>query len=211
MKFSTALAASLGVHALLLAGGVMALRVLPSPEVSAVLDLSSVELSFSEKEEATAPIRQVSPAAAKERLAPKPPTAAPVPELETPSPAPPKAAAVKLPEPSPREEMLSPPVAVVPAREQAKIDAPPKPQAAIRPKYPSGAKRRGEQGDVVLEIAVDARGRVAAAAVVTSSGFPELDAAAAAAVKAASFTPAQAGGRTVSSSARLTVSFRLKP
>lgn len=208
MKFSTALTASLAVHGLVAVGVIAWLRALPAPEVTAQLELSSVELSFADSEDATAAIQRLEAAPAAEKTLPKSELAAPMPTLETPPPAPPDAAAVKLPEPLPRE-VMTPPAPSVAAPQQAKIDAPPKPRVSLRPKYPVGARRRGEQGDVVLEISVDARGRVEAVAVATSSGVPELDAAAVAATKAAAFTPALSGGRAVSAIARLTVSFRL--
>ena len=69
---------------------------------------------------------------------------------------------------------------------------------------------RGEQGDVVLEIEVSASGSVERVAVVASSGYPELDEAASRAAKAARFEPAKSGGRAVASTARLTLTFRLR-
>ena len=102
--------------------------------------------------------------------------------------------------------------AVVPqeAPRQARIDAPPRPKKTIRPHYPDGARRRGEQGDVVLEIRVEEDGSVGDVKVVTPSGFGELDDAAVRAVRAARFTPARSGDAAVASTARLTLTFRLK-
>ncbi len=93
---------------------------------------------------------------------------------------------------------------------QARVDAPPRPTRTIKPEYPLGSRRRGEEGGVVLEIAVDARGGVEHVEVVQSSGFAELDAAALRAARAARFTPARQDGRAVAARARLTLDFKLK-
>ena len=97
------------------------------------------------------------------------------------------------------------------APRQAKIDAPARLVKAIRPDYPKGARQRGEEGDVVLEMAISSRGAVESVRTVRSSGYPELDAAAGKAVLRASFVPAKCNGGTVPSTARLTVNFKLKP
>ena len=96
------------------------------------------------------------------------------------------------------------------APRQARIDAPPRPKKAIRPHYPDGARRRGEQGDVVLEIRVEEDGSVGDVKVVATSGFGELDDAAVRAVRAARFAPARSGDDAVASTARLALSFRIR-
>lgn len=123
------------------------------------------------------------------------------PELEKPEPEKPKEM------PRPAAAASSAPAA---APRQGRVDAPPSPRRNIRPDYPKGARQRGEQGDVLLEIVVSASGAVGDVRVASSSGFPELDEAAVRAVKAARFSPARRGGRPVSSSARITLTFRLK-
>ena len=75
---------------------------------------------------------------------------------------------------------------------------------------PKGARQRGEQGDVVLEIRVNAAGIVDRVDVVSPSSFPELDEAAVRAARAARFTPAKSGGAPVASTARLMLTFKLK-
>ena len=96
------------------------------------------------------------------------------------------------------------------APRQARLDAPPKPKRNIRPDYPKGARQRGEQGDVILEIRVNAEGTVDDVKVVTSSGFAELDEAAVKAARAAKFSPARSGHVPVASTARLKLQFKLK-
>ena len=90
------------------------------------------------------------------------------------------------------------------------MDAPPKPKRNIKPDYPKGARQRGEQGDVVLEIRVNAEGTVDDVKVATSSGFAELDEAAVRAAKGAKFSPARSGHDPVASTARLKLQFKLK-
>ena len=74
----------------------------------------------------------------------------------------------------------------------------------------TGARQRGEQGDVILEIRVTAEGTVDAVKIATSSGFAELDEAAVRAAKAAKFSPARSGREPVASTARLKLQFKLK-
>ena len=96
------------------------------------------------------------------------------------------------------------------APKHAKIDAPPKPHKTIKPDYPKGARQRGEQGEVILEIRVNAAGIVDRVDIVSSCGFPELDEAAVRAARTARFTPAKSGGSPVASTARLKLDFKLK-
>ena len=105
-------------------------------------------------------------------------------------------------EPPPRPPAVAP--------RQARVDAPPSPRKSIKPDYPKGARQRGEQGDVTLELHVTASGTVGDVTVVSASGYPELDEAAVRAVRAARFTPAKRGRQSVASMARITLTFRLK-
>lgn len=96
------------------------------------------------------------------------------------------------------------------SREQARVDVPPSVEKTVKPKYPRGARRRGEEGDVTLEVLIAAEGAVKDVRIVESSGFRELDEAAVSAAKASRFSPARAGGAEVESQARITLSFRLR-
>ena len=82
--------------------------------------------------------------------------------------------------------------------------------ASIRPVYPVGARRRGEEGRVVIEATVTANGHAGAWLVVTSSGFSELDHAAENAIRLARFSPAVRRHVPVSSRIRLTFIFNLR-
>ena len=222
-----ALLASLALHACLAAALAVCLSRGSVPDVAVSLDLSHVELSFAEQEDlsapAAAPSARDTPPPAKPPSPPKPPDAAPVagdvslplpPEIASAPPLEPEEPPEAMETPaSPAEtaaEPHQPPAPSSAAPRQAKLTAPPRPRTSIRPDYPKGARQRGEQGEVVLEISVSADGTVGGVSVVSSSGFPELDEAAVRAARRARFTPAKADGRPVASTARLTLSFQLK-
>lgn len=213
-----AIGGALAVHAFLAAAIVLYIDYAPGPTVTAELDLSSVELSFSdEKLENPTAVATLPPAARHEVPAPKPIELPP--EVRPEKALPPDPSDYKFPEPkvetkiqpsqpsqTPQPSQPSQPSSLF----QARVDAPPRPRRAIRPEYPKGARLRGEQGNVILEIEIGADGVCVAAKVAVSCGFAELDAAAVKAALAARFIPAKAGNSPVSSVARLTLSFRLK-
>ena len=238
IRFTAALLVSLAVHALLAAALAVYFGCIPLPDLPR-LDLSAVELSFAEEERETAetplpppPPPEPEPPTPEPEPEPEPPPPEPEPESEPPppepepppppepeppppEPEPPPPEPEPLPpppepEPPPPEPEPPPPPEPEPAPRQARIDAPPRQLKPIRPDYPKEARQRGEEGDVVLELSIDERGRVAAAAVALSSGHPELDAAALRAAKKARFVPAKSGSRPVAADARLTIEFRLK-
>jgi len=213
---------SLIFHGLIVAGIAIYINYAPAPDELAQLDLTSVDLSFSETPDETA--------AAAPASAPMPPAPPPKPSEPQPEPPPEEAQSVDpsmpapdttdLPQPEeasekfedsksavqPSTSNLQPPL----APRQAKVDAPPKPRRNIKPDYPKESRQRGEQGDVTLEIDVNVQGTVDDVRVAKSSGFPLLDEAAINAARAARFTPAKSGGSPVSSTARLTLNFKLK-
>ena len=183
--------------------------------MTAELDLSSVELSFSdEKLENLTAVATLPPAARHEVPAPKPIELPP--EVRPEKALPPDPSDYKFPEPKVETKIQPPQPSQTPqpsqpsSLSQARVDATPRPRRAIRPEYPKGARLRGEQGNVILEIEIGADGVCVAAKVAVSCGFAELDAAAVKAALAARFVPAKAGNSPVSSVARLTLSFRLK-
>ncbi len=206
----------MAVHGLVAVGIVAYMKYAPGPTAIATLDLSSVDLSFAEEEDETAAVSPTMPAMP-EVEPPKPREEKPPEAERAEDPLPPDPAAPKLAEPEPEREQMetpnipppSPPAPAV-APKQAKIDAPPKPHKTIKPDYPKGARQRGEQGDVVLEIRVNAAGIVDRVDIVSPSGFSELDEAAVRAARTARFTPAKSGGSPVASTARLTLNFKLK-
>jgi protein TonB len=90
---------------------------------------------------------------------------------------------------------------------------PPSPVAGMEtnraPIYPPSSLRRGEQGDVMLDVSVSADGTALAVNLAITSGHPSLDAAAEAAVRLWRFIPATRGGRPVAAVADVPVRFRL--
>ena len=221
-----ALILSVLIHGLIAAGLIAYLEYAPQPDVLATLDLSSVELSFAEQVEETAAIAPTLPSAEAERRTPKPKVEEPPPKVKLEKPLPPDAGEVRFPEPKEdarlktedakakdeRRETRDEKAASAPtvAPRQARLDAPPKPRRNIKPDYPKGARQRGEQGDVVLEIRVNAEGTVDGVKVAVSSGFAELDEAAIKAARTARFSPARSGHDAVASTARLKLQFKLK-
>jgi protein TonB len=91
---------------------------------------------------------------------------------------------------------------------------PPRPVSARagnrKPDYPAEARRRRLQGQVVLRVDVSAHGTAEHVRVLTSSGHPILDDAAAAAVRAWRFEPARRGGMPVPEPVDVPVRFRIE-
>jgi protein TonB len=75
--------------------------------------------------------------------------------------------------------------------------------------YPSTSRRLAEEGRVLVEIHIDATGRVGAWNIVERSGFSRLDAAVNCVVGRLDFVPARRDGAAVAASARLPIVFRL--
>jgi protein TonB len=79
----------------------------------------------------------------------------------------------------------------------------------VPPRYPGSARRRGQQGRVLLRLHVAADGSTSVPEVVSSSGVAVLDRAARRAVSRWRFTPARRNGRTVDATVEVPVVFRL--
>jgi protein TonB len=77
------------------------------------------------------------------------------------------------------------------------------------PVYPEVARRRGQQGRVLLQVNVAANGTPLGVTVAQSSGFASLDDAALRAVEQWRFVPATRGGTAVPAVAEVPVRFRL--
>lgn len=206
---SLAILVSIAFHAALAAIVAAALSTCEEHDVAeARLDLSKMDFSFSSEEDETMTETVAAlPQTAARKEPPKPPVSEPV----EPPPAPNGVAQPDDPKlPTPEENRSAMEMTPPPAPRQARIDAPPHPKSNIKPEYPATARERGEQGEVLLEIAVTAEGTVSEAKVVSSSGFAALDDAAVKAVRRAKFVPAKSEGRAVSGRVRLTLAFRLK-
>ena len=221
-----ALLISILIHGLIAAALIAYLEYAPHPDVLATLDLSSVELSFAEEVQDAQPVAAMPTTSADNLRPPKPKADEKPPEVKLEKPLPPEAGEIKFPEPKEDARLKTEDAKVKDERRktedakaasapavaprQARLDAPPKPRRNIRPDYPKGARQRGEQGDVILEIRVNAEGTVDDVKVATSSGFAELDEAAIRAARAAKFSPARSGHDPVASTARLKLQFKLK-
>ncbi len=199
-----------------------------SPTTLPELQLTSVELSFSEQREIEG---EVGASAAPSVPAPPVPSslvppearladALPVEPLAPDVPSSPEAPKARLDDRLPVPELPEvPAMASEPSenvesaketrRETAQVDVPPQPQVAFRPVYPRGCRLRREEGVVTVSIAVTAEGRVESVQVVQSSGFRELDEAAVAAARRAAFAPAVREGRAVSGTVQVPIVFRL--
>jgi len=95
--------------------------------------------------------------------------------------------------------------------QQGALIAPTPKGQSINPKYPMTARRRGEQGRVILDVLVSKEGKAASITLVSSSGFTDLDTAAKEAVIQAIFKPGERNGKPVAASARMTILFQLNP
>lgn len=230
-----AVACAIAFHAVIVIGAVRLGCFSPDDTVLPELDLTSVDLSFSETpDETAAPVSQPPSQPTMETPPPPPPpivdTPPPPPVVETthlpppptvePPPPPPQVHDVVMPRPpeppqiepppEPQQPATAIPAAPAPSQARVTVDKPPSPRRRIKPEYPKGARQRGEEGDVTLELDVSADGTVDDVRVVASCGFAELERAAIQSVKRARFTPARRGTENVPASARITLTFRLK-
>ncbi len=108
-------------------------------------------------------------------------------------------------------KVIGPPETIVPPRVvgptvTAKLDK----RADSQPPYPPSARRLGEEGAVVVHVRIGRDGRVLAASLAQSSGSPRLDAAAVAhALAHWRFSPALKDGEAIEATRDITVSFKL--
>jgi protein TonB len=77
------------------------------------------------------------------------------------------------------------------------------------PRYPAQARRRNQQGTVMVEVRLNERGEQRGVSVLRSSGIDSLDRAALDAVSAWHFRPETAGGRAVPSRVQIPIQFAL--
>ena len=87
---------------------------------------------------------------------------------------------------------------------------PPSYLRAPAPPYPPAARKAHREGTVVLQVTVSADGRAEKVVVSRSSGSPDLDEAAIAAVRTWTFRPAEVNGQRVGTTVEVPVAFRLK-
>lgn len=127
------------------------------------------------------------------------PVTRPIPRIATPVP----------PAPAPAEIM------------EPRVAAPPAPAiTAVRfdaaylnnpaPVYPRASRRRGEQGRVLLQVQVNARGLPEQVEIHEGSGYARLDAAALKAVQGWRFVPARRGGEAITASVLVPILFQME-
>jgi protein TonB len=78
------------------------------------------------------------------------------------------------------------------------------------PAYPRSARKRGNEGTVVLEVFVTPDGRVGDLKILQSSSHPQLDKSALKAVRTWLFEPGRRGDATVAMWVRVPVRFQLR-
>ena len=177
---------------------------LPAPQISLSAIPESESVILPELKREPAPLEQ-SETRDLHLDAPRPDVDALFPETEPRAEQPSEAAT--------QREQISEPLdseATVGGASSGRIDQPPRPRQNIKPRYPAGARRRGEEGAVTLDVVIDSSGRARQVVVAESSGFKELDEAAKRAVSGARFTPGRHDKKYVESQARLTIIFKLK-
>ena len=96
----------------------------------------------------------------------------------------------------------------VPQTKFISYDDPPRPKTPIRPKYPESAQEAGIQGTVFVSAYIDEEGLVKETRI--TKGIPELDKAAAEAIRKVRFIPAKQGGRNVAVRIIIPVKFSLR-
>ena len=232
-----AIACAIAFHAALVTGAIHLGWLSPDDATLPELDLTSVDLSFSDTpDETAAPVAQP-PAPAIDAPPPPPPemqTSEPPPielppdpqativprpaeprptDLRPPLPTPPEPDPPKeSPPPEPQQPSVAAPAAPAPSQARVIVDEKPRLKTKIDTSniYPEGALKRKEEGTVVLEFDVTTSGRADNVRIASSCGFAELEQAAVQAVKRARFVPARRGSTNVPYPARLTFPFRLK-
>ena len=86
----------------------------------------------------------------------------------------------------------------------------PRYQSNDPPSYPGLARKRGQQGTVILQVLVNEQGRVEDLEIENSSGFGLLDRAALSAVRKWDFKPGRQGEERIAMWVRVPVTFKLK-
>jgi protein TonB len=200
---------------------------MPVSEAPQVLRLSAVLQPVAPAPVPSEPVQLQSLPKPQPTVAPKPPVAAR--PLVTPKPRNPEPV-VSPPKPFAQPTVSAPAQATPEAakvvaaatvdREPAKPAAPSAPVEVLssqpsflepprQPSYPSQARRRNQQGVVLVEVRLDARGQQRSINVLRSSGVDSLDRAALEAVAKWRFLPETTGGQAVPSRVQIPIQFAL--
>ena len=153
-----------------------------------------------------APQEKIAPPPPPPELAPPPPPFIPPPEINIARPPPPPQSTAPTVVTTVKP-VAPPPTAPAPVSVLPRIDA----QRSHEPEYPPQSRRLGEQGAVVLQVLVDADGRVLEAKLVKSSGFGRLDQAALEGVKTSyRFVPGTVDGKPQQMWHTITINWKLR-
>jgi protein TonB len=137
------------------------------------------------------------------------PAGAAAPAAEPGAPAPPPRALSSAPGAAPRSAAAGPAVAALPPDGITRRPVPLH-RYKYAPTYPSSARHDEIEGTTLLEVQVARDGRVTEIVVKASAGHPDLDRAAAAAVRRWRFEPARRGAEPVAMTVEIPVEFRLR-
>jgi protein TonB len=142
--------------------------------------------------------------------APTPPPAVTTPPARTTTPAPASPSVTMLSHTGSAAIAALPPAPPVTAPGPLTRTAIPRGGYQVTPSYPATARRLGIEGTALLRVFVDTDGRVGDVVVKHSAGHPDLDRAAADAVRRWRFEPARRGAETVAMWVELPVEFHLR-
>lgn len=178
-----------------------------SPEPPPPIEMAAPETPMPATAEPPSPPPAESPAepqAAPPPVVPAPRPAQPVKSAHTAATRPPRMAAAPAATSAPSVTQAAAAIApLLPARLVAGMES------DRPPVYPEMARRRGQQGRVLLQVDVSAQGTPVEVTIAQSSGFASLDDAALRAVQQWRFLPATRGGTPVAAVAEVPVRFRL--
>ena len=211
-ELTVALSLALVLHIVVVAGAARLVRIKPlMPQFE--FGESSVNLTLVAAPAPPTPPRQEPPPPPLQPEEPLPlfePESAPLP-----IPEPPPEEAVEDPPPGPAPEPFVTPPEPTPAPQELDADMQAKgvmasalDSSGVRPRYPLGARLRGEEGAVRLAVVVDTGGRATAVEVLDSSGHSALDRSAVQAAWRASYIGAD--GRRGAGETTFVVRFRLE-
>lgn len=235
LKFSFGI--SLLVHGLVISGAVLFGIFHQTATVVAVGDVTTLELIAAPAAAPASPVEPVGTTATppaipstptqppEELVPPKPAVPLPAEEAIPPTPAPIAPTPERATEPAPilPAAMTSPTTSAItgdnssplPGKDFRTVAGSPTAKAKPdylknpEPEYPLAARRRGQQGTVLLNITVSPEGRPKAVSLQQSSGFELLDQAAIKAAQTWDFEPARVGTVAVESKIEVPVRFKL--
>lgn len=131
--------------------------------------------------------------------------AAPAAPQAPPDPGPAPTVAAPAPPHAPEPLPAPPPAPALPQLVSSGVEYLRPPQ----PEYPQAARRRGDEGQVMVRVLIDTSGHVAQARIETSSGIKSLDQAGIQAVAKALFKPHMENGKAIAVYALVPINFKI--